>query len=87
MATYDDIHNKFNTLVDARREKADLTILRTADLAAVLYLAGIAVKEDAQNHGVFGDPIVASLLLDSYYRIDEEFNTANKTAAEAVSEY
>jgi hypothetical protein len=85
MTTYDDIRTRPDAPVeDARR---DLTILRTADLAAVLYLAGITVKEETQNHNVFGDPIVASLLLNSYYKLDEEFNTANKTAAEAVSEY
>lgn len=73
--------------IDSITGSPNITVVRTEDLAAILYLAGITVKEDAQNHNVFGDPVVASMLLDSYYRLDEKFNTAAKTAAEVVSEY
>lgn len=75
-------HASTGDKVEAILDNQNITVVRTQDLAAVLWLAGLA-----GTYVLPADTTIATLLLDAYYRLDEGFNTGSKTAAEVVSEY
>lgn len=69
--------------VDAVLANANIAVVRTEDLAAVLHIAASLLGEVEPS----SDPIVLSLLWDAFYRLNDEVPVVGKTAAEVVSEH